>query len=345
MPFKYLYIDSKHEFQNKDGTDRLLSKYKIKCNAHPLRQVKRVGVISATIPNTHSQIDSSQSTDHLTLNLAVVDTSTLITTESNIKIDITEGTYDVSTLLTEINSKLATELTTLIGNDATFTGISAELRFTQQTLATLSGFRFSLRVIDGNPSANREVYFALGHQHKGFSDDEVLPTELGFRANELVQLLEPFSSASNKWYNVTTGNFGNTDQYDYIATTIPTLFNPQVFFIDSPELTQSHNVLQSHQSGDEITPSNHLLVVHNSVNRDEYLQYYANQIFFHELHNQSITHFTLELRNHNNKNFSINGSDNFNCCLVFEYEEQEQLIEQQTKMYSQQGYSMAHLVN
>ncbi len=350
MPYKYIFVDTKHEFQNStNARDRRLSTYKVRCNAHPLRMAKRVAVVGATIPNTFANVDEAQGSNRLTIHLASADsnTPTTIAREATISIEIPDNYYDANTLLDAVNPLIATA----VNREGDFQTLQIELRIVAGT--TFTNTRFFIRAKETDTTNVTTIYYiGLAQQHNGGRTDQVLLPELGFEASTLNDLTIDTSpvylaagTLSSKWKQI--NEFGATPrtEVDIVARAIPTIFNQQLYFINSPELTQSHNVLVSHQSGDELKPENHLMVLHNSVNRGQYLHYEANQLLFHELHSNTINQFSLELRNHNNKPFSIAGADAFNVTLIFEYDEQSQIIEQQTRAYADQGWSKAHRVN
>lgn len=333
MPYKYIHINTKHMTQKNNK-----SIYQVNMNHHMIKNAKRVAVIKAYLPNSNFNVSASQGNNTITGTLKhqdrkVYNDGDIHYQSQPFTLTIPDGLYTIEELIAEINTQWSSVTMTAS------TQADTNFQINDPVQGTLNFSFIGSRVkveyynnlsIQKNPNANGQEFW-IAYEMK--VDINLLMKGLGFddKIDEIT-----FTQSSSE----------TSPPDPFIRTTkaaehIPTIENSPMYFIDSPELTDQNIYTIDENDNNEIKTGNHLLALLNNVPRYAYITYEASSPIFHELH-KDITHFSLEIKDHNQKHFSQ--FNEFFCILAFEYEEPFTYYEQQRREYHSQGYAMAHKI-
>jgi len=317
MPYKYIHINTRNMKQKGNK-----SIYQVNLNHNPIRGAKRVAIVKASLPNTHNNIEAGMENNVLIFKTFVgsdPSTTHILT--------VPDGLYTIEELMTKLNELAATS----IGDGSS----SPKEVLTFSYVANRVNIAYTNTNTYNDSGTEKYVNWTFEMFHIfGPNNKQILLEELGF-VDQDVEMVQTNSSTPS------TDSPPTPDFSPNVSSHIPTIENTPFFYIDSPELASQNIFTIDENTNNEVQTGNHLLSLINNVPRYAYLSYEASSPIFHELH-KDITHFTLELKNHRQKNFK-----NFNfffCVLAFEYEEPFQYYEQQRREYSSQGYAMGHKI-
>lgn len=317
MPYKYIHINTRYMKQKGNK-----SIYQVNLNHNPIRGAKRVAIVKASFPNTHNNIEAGMENNQLIFKTFVRSdppTTHILT--------VPDGLYTIEELMTTLNQLAA--LAIADGNSPPREVLNFSYVNNRVNIAYTNTNTYTDSETDYYVNWTFEMFHSFGPNNK-----QILLEELGF-VDQDVEMVQTNDSTADDNVPPTPSPLSN------VSSHIPTIENTPFFYIDSPELASQNILTIDENTNNEVQTGNHLISLINNVPRYAYLSYEASSPIFHELH-KDITHFTLEIKNHRQKNFQ-----NFNfffCVLAFEYEEPFQYYEQQRREYSSQGFSMAHKI-
>jgi len=291
--YRYLHIDSADR-----NPHELTSRMDIHLNSHPIKNVKRVGVMKATITNTGHNIHDNH--DQLLIGVKLSGSATPFA----IEIDLDHRYAIITDIVNDINTKI--QAYTNAGNTLlqsavralTFTANNNKIEITAGVLATQTAFYAPLVRLGMNPNT---LWYELGFA----SVQQVLTIQVW--ENVVVPDLVVNGDASQyvKQTAISTARVIKNNTYPLKGFYVIQIENPKGFYIASKTLTSGGNVFRTRINGNtaQVDFDEHLIYIPNKASRDEYNHYETNVIEWHELHGD-IQNFDVELRNHADKVFS-----------------------------------------
>ena len=344
--YRYLHIDSADR-----NPHELTSRMDIHLNAHPIKNVKRVGVMKATITNTGHNIHENH--DQLLIGVKLSGSAIPFAVE----IDLDHRYAIISDIVNDINIKIQayTNATNTLLQSAvralTFTASNNKIEITAGVLATQTAFYAPLVRLGMNPNT---LWYELGFA----SVQQVLTYEVW--ENVVVPGLVEDGDTSQyvKQSATSTARVVKNNTHPLKGFHTIQIENPKGFYISSKTLTSGGNVFRTRLGANSVSQvdfDEHLIYIPNKSTRDEYNHYETNVIEWHELHGD-IQNFDVELRNHADKVFSADplklessgdGSaiPPYMMTLVFECVNQNVFQPTNTQAYQSEAWMEAHRQN
>ena len=350
--YKYLHVDSQNRLTHETN-----AKVNVNFGGLPIENIKRVGVVKATITNTGHNVFEGH---------------------DEVKIAVRIGnTYEFATFtldhdyytLTELRQALNTKVQAYTNSNAAFQSAVRDLRFEEvadeKVLAALKTTRAT--------AASTEVSYALIVDHKTDRPNTLL-LELGY--DKSTQTLDPDRYVQDYmtgnlhrpatgiilpsqnfdtqlWYNAAQASPADYGKAELTAHNRYTAENTKGFYLCSQALTSGGNVLKAQVSGDgraTVQHDTHICYIPNKALRDEYNQYETSVVEWVDVYGDLQT-FDLEVRNHLDKPLvstntsATSASPPFMCTLIFECETQPNTFGADGLLYDQEAYLEAHRQN
>jgi len=342
--YRYLHIDSADR-----NPHELTSRMDIHLNSHPIKNVKRVGVMKATITNTGHNIHA----DHDQLLIGVKLSGSAV--PYAIEIDLDHRYAIITDIVNDINAKIQAyaNANTNLQNAVralTFTAVNNKIEISAGVLATQTAYYAPLVRLGMNPNT---LWYELGFA----SVQQVFSLQLW--ENVIVPDIEVNGATSEfvKQTATSTERVIKNNTYPLKGFFVIQIENPKGFYIASKTLASGGNVFRTRLSGEvsQVDFDDHLVYIPNKASRDEYNHYETNVIEWHELHGD-IQNFDVELRNHADKVFSADpdklesSSDGsaippYMMTLVFECVNQNVYQPTHTQAYQSEAWYESHRQN
>ena len=343
--YRYLHVDSADR-----NPHELTSRMDIHLNAHPIKNVKRVGVMKATITNTGHNIHADH--DELIIGVKLSGSATPFAVDI-----VLDHRYAIITdIVNDINAKIQayTSGNTLLQSAVralTFTATNNKIEITAGVLATQTAFYAPLARLGMNPNT---LWYELGFA----AVQQVLTLQLWESVIVPDIVVNGDASQFVKQSAISTARVIKNNTYPLKGFHTIQIENPKGFYISSKSLTSGGNVFRTRLGANSVSQvdfDEHLIYIPNKASRDEYNHYETNVIEWHELHGD-IQNFDVELRNHADKVFSADpeklessgdGSaiPPYMMTLVFECVNQNDFQPTHTQAYQSEAWYEAHRQN
>ena len=347
--YKYLSVDSTNRLTHENN-----AKVTVNFGGLPIENIKRVGVLKATITNTNMNIFENHDQVRIAVRLAAGATYVTLT--------IDHAYYTLTELLAALNTKLQA-----------YTNATAAVQTAVRDLEFDETTDEQVRIkVKSNPAttADTEVSYALIADHTSHLAN-TLWYELGF--DKMMQTLDP-----SRYDSYLAGNLHETGHYTGIilpsqnfrgrlfyqpnsgdSTPRPIqLFafhryvveNAKGFYLCSSALTSGGDVLKAQVSGDgraTVEHSDRICYIPNKALRDQYNHYETNVIEWQTVYND-LQNFDIEIRSHTDKSFTSSvgsAAPPFLCTLIFECENEPNKFGADSLAYEREAYREAHLQN
>ena len=347
--YKYLHVDSTNRLTHENN-----AKVTVNFGGLPIENIKRVGVLKATITNTNMNIFENHDQVRIAVRLAAGATYVTLT--------IDHAYYTLTDLLAALNTKLQA-----------YTNATAAVQTAVRDLEFDETTDEQVRIkVKSNPAttADTEVSYALIADHTSHLAN-TLWYELGF--DKMMQTLDP-----SRYDSYLAGNLHETGHYTGIilpsqnfrgrlfyqpnsgdSTPRPIqLFafhryvveNAKGFYLCSSALTSGGDVLKAQVIGDgraTVQHDDHLVFIPNKALRDSYNHYETNVIEWQTVYND-LQNFDLEIRSHTDKSFTSSvgsAAPPFICTLIFETEREPNKFGADSLAYQREAYLEAHRQN
>ena len=291
--YRYLHIDSADR-----NPHELTSRMDIHLNSHPIKNVKRVGVMKATITNTGHNIH----TDHDQLLIGVKLSGSAVPFAVEIDLDhryaiITDIVNDINTKLNAYTNAGNTLLQSAV-RALTFTATNNKIEITVGALATQTAFYAPLARLGTNPNT---LWYELGFA----AVQQVLTLTIWEQVIVPDIVVNGDASEFVKASATSTARVIKNNTHPLKGFHTIQIENPKGFYISSKTLASGGNVFRTRMINNtaQVDFDEHLIYIPNKASRDEYNHYETNVIEWHELHGD-IQNFDVELRNHADKVFS-----------------------------------------
>jgi hypothetical protein len=344
--YRYLHVDSADR-----NPHELTSRMDIHLNSHPIKNVKRVGVMKATITNTGHNIHADH--DELIIGVKLSGSATPFAIEI-----VLDHRYAIITdIVNDINAKI--QAYTNAGNTSlqsavramTFIATNNKIEITAGVLATQTAYYAPLARLGMNPNT---LWYELGFA----SVQQVLTLTLWETLIVPDIVVNGEASQYVKQSAISTARVIKNNTYPLKGFHTIQIENPKGFYIASKTLTSGGNVFRTRLGANGVSQvdfDEHLIYIPNKASRDEYNHYETNVIEWHEMHGD-IQNFDVELRNHADKVFSADpqklessgdGSaiPPYMMTLVFECVNQNDFQPTHTQAYQSEAWFEAHRQN
>tara|TARA_R110000803_G_scaffold125356_2_gene192996 strand:+ start:120 stop:1136 length:1017 start_codon:yes stop_codon:yes gene_type:complete len=337
-----------------DSADRnpheLTSKMDIHFNSHPIKNVKRVGVMKATITNTGHNIHADH--DELLIGVKLSGSPEPYA----IDIQLNHRYALITDIVNDINVKIqaftnASALLQSAVRNMVFTATNNKIEITTSALASQTAYYAPLVRRSANPNT---LWYELG-----FSAVEQVVTIQIWQSLIVPDIhIVGTNSAFVKQSAISTARVIKNNTYTLKGFHTIQIENPKGFYISSKTLTSGGNVFRTRLGENDVAQvdfDDHLIYIPNKASRDEYNHYETNVIEWHELQGD-IQNFDVELRNHSDKVFSADplklessgdGSaiPPYMMTLVFECVNQNSFNPTHTQAYQSEAFYEAHRQN
>ena len=350
--YRYLSVDSQNRLTHETN-----AKVNVNFGGLPIENIKRVGVVKATITNTGHNVFSGM--DEVKIAVRIGNASEFAT------FTLDHDYYTLTQMLTALNTKVQA----YTNSDGVRQQAVRDLRFEETADEKVEIKFYDSR---GTPSST-EVSYALIVDHKTDRPNTLL-LELGFDkssqtldpdrytqdymtgnlhrpTNAIVRPSQYFGT--QLWYNYADGTPADHGKDKLEAHNRYTSENTKGFYLCSQALTAGGNVLKAQVTGNGravVQHDDHLVFIPNKALRDEYNQYETNVIEWVDVYGDLHT-FDLEVRNHLDKplvstnNSATSASPPFICTLIFECETERAVFGTDTLAYHREAYLEAHRQN
>jgi len=349
--YKYLHVDSSNRLSHETS-----AKVTVNFGGLPIENIKRVGVLKATITNTGHNVFEGH--DEVKIGVRIGSNHTFAT------LTLDHDYYTIAELVSALNTKLQayTNATSAFQNavrDLVFEVTNSDLVVlgTKTSPATPSSTAVSYALIADHKTdrANTLLYemgFNMTFQtldptrYTDYLSGDFLPDHTG-----LILPSQNFNGRLMYLYgDATPANHGHPNLRGFERFTSE---NTKGFYLCSQALTSGGNVLKAQVSGDgraTVQHDDHLIFIPNSALRDEYNQYSTNVIEWVDVYGDLQT-FDLEVRNHLDKPLSStnisasSAAPPFMTTLIFECETQPNQFGADSLAYEREAYLEAHRQN
>ena len=342
--YKYLHVDSSNRLTHETN-----AKLTVNFGGLPIENIKRVGVLKATITNTNMNI--YEGNDEVKIAVRLASGATYVT------LTIDHAYYTLTELLAALNAKLQAYTN---GTAAVQTAVR-DLEFDETTDE-------QVRIkVKNNPAttADTDVSYALIADHLSHTAN-TLWYELGFDKTKQTlhqtryddylagnlhdtthygQLILPSQNFSGRiFYQPNTGDTRPTQLFAFHKYVIE---NASGFNICSQALTSGGNVLKAQVIGNGQASVQHddiLVSISNKALRDEFNHYEANVIEWQNVYGD-LNSFDLEIKSHGGKSFTSSvgsASPPFKCVFIFECETRPNVFGADSLRYTQEAFNEAH---
>lgn len=349
--YKYLHIDSTNRLTHETN-----SKVTVNFGGLPIENIKRVGVLKATITNTGHNIFSGH--DQVKIGVRIGANHVFAT------LTLDHDYYTIADMVTALNTKLqaytnATSAFQTAVRDLVFSvGLQDLITLaTKVSPATPSGTAVSYALIaDHTSDRANTLFYELGFdktsqtldpgRYTDYLNGDFLPSHAG-----LILPSQNFNGRLMYLYGGGTPiHNGHPNIRGFHRFTSE---NTKGFYLCSSALTAGGNILKAQVSGDgraTVQHDDHLVFIPNKALRDEYNQYETNVIEWVDVYGDLQT-FDLEVRNHLDKPLSStnisasSASPPFMTTLIFECEADKAVSGTDTMAYHREAYREAHQQN
>ena len=350
--YKYLHVDSQNRLTHETN-----SKVNVNFGGLPIENIKRVGVVKATITNTGHNVFEGHDQVKIAVRIGNAYEYATFTLDHDY--------YTLTQMLTALNTKVQA----YTNSDGVRQQAVRDLRFEETADEKVEIKFYDSR---GTPSST-EVSYALIVDHKTDRPNTLL-LELGFDkssqtldpdrytqdymtgnlhrpTNAIVRPSQYFGT--QLWYNYADGTPADHGKDKLEAHNRYTSENTKGFYLCSQALTAGGNVLKAQVTGNGravVQHDDHLVFIPNKALRDEYNQYETNVIEWVDVYGDLHT-FDLEVRNHLDKplvstnNSATSASPPFLATLIFECETERAVFGTDTLAYHREAYLEAHRQN
>jgi hypothetical protein len=291
--YRYIHIDSADR-----NPHELTSKMDIHLNSHPMKNVKRVGVLKATITNTGHNIH----TEHDQLLIGVKLSASAVPYAVEIDLDhryaiITDIVNDINAKLqayTNANASLQTAIRAMV-----FIAVNNKIEITAGVISGANAYYAPLVRLGMNPNT---LWYELGYA----SVQQVVTLQVW--EGVIVPDIEVNGGTSTyvKQSAVSTARVIKNNTFPLKGFHTIQIENPKGFFLASKTLASGGNVFRTRLGNNNVAQvdfDDHLIYIPNKALRDEYNHFETNVIEWLELHGD-LQNFDIELRNHQDKVFS-----------------------------------------
>lgn len=350
--YKYLHVDSQNRLTHETN-----AKVNVNFGGLPIENIKRVGVVKATITNTGHNVFEGH--DQVQIAVRVGNAYELVS------FNLDHDYYTLTELLSALNTRVQAYTNSNAGFQAAVRDLLFEETTDEKVVVALKPTRAT--------AASTEVSYALIVDHKTDRPNTLL-LELGFDKssqtldpNRYVQdymtgdlhrpatgiILPSQYFGTQLWYNAAQASPADYGKPNLKAHNRYTAENTKGFYLCSQALTSGGNVLKAQVSGDGravVQHDDHLVFIPNKALRDQYNQYETNVIEWVDVYGDLQT-FDLEVRNHLDKplvstnTLATSASPPFMCTLIFECETQPNTFGADSLLYEQEAYRRAHTQN
>lgn len=337
MGLHYIYVNSQDKKE-----EEVISDFTI--NLHnPITSVKRVGVSSFTTSNaSHNITSNNNKVRWLEQRVTDIDSEGANQTR-RMMIEVDIGYYSINALLTEITNKMNATTTSLTRDSVT--GLPLTRQFGSEDLPIyeysinenyqVSIFGRSSALPAGNKfwgfySLNKLMRSSLVHSILGFQ----MHTQITNTQNILDSNKEMFKKTLS---SLSVGVRSLTATHSYSE-------NSALLYLASNVLSSNSIVSRNEDSLMTSMKTNILETIHVNVSRYSHihLSKYGSDILWHEMDNQSLSHFDLKLLDEHG-NINEEGVQNYRVVIVVEtIEPDHREKELMYKEYNRQAYAMAH---
>jgi len=350
--YKYLHVDSQNRLTHETN-----AKVNVNFGGLPIENIKRVGVVKATITNTGHNV--FQGHDQVQIAVRIGDASEFAT------FTLDHGYYT----LTQMRQAINTQIEAYTNSNTAFREAVLDITFEESTDEKVRAIVKSTR----QTTPSTQVSYALIVDHKT-DKPNTLWLEMGFDKSS--QTLDPQRYVQDYmtgnlhrptnalilpsqyfgtqlWYNAAQASPPDYGKDELTAHNRYTAENTKGFYLCSQALTAGGNVLKAQVSGDGravVQHDDHLVYIPNKALPDEYNQYETNVIEWVDVYGDLQT-FDLEVRNHLDKPLvstntsATSASPPFMCTLIFECEAQPNTFGADSLLYDQEAYLEAHRQN
>ena len=345
--YKYLHVDSHNRLTHETN-----AKITVNFGGLPIENIKRVGVLKATITNTGHNVYENHDQVKIAVRVAAGVTYVVLTLDHDY--------YTIAQMVTALNAKLQA-----------YTNATAVVQTAVRDLlfAETAGEEVQIKVKTSPATvADTDVSYSLIADHLTDQANTLL-YELGFDKSR--QTLDP-----NRYADYLTGDLHHTSHYGTLILpsqnfygrifyqphsvgsrpTSLTAFhryvieNTKGFYLCSSTLTSGGNVLKAQVIGNgraTVQHDDHLVFIPNKALRDQYNHYETNVIEWVDVYGDLQT-FDLEIRSHSDKPLTSSvgsAAPPFICTLIFECETQPNQFGADSLAYEREAYLEAHRQN
>ena len=345
--YKYLHVDSHNRLTHETN-----SKITVNFGGLPIENIKRVGVLKATITNTGHNVYENHDQVKIAVRVAAGVTYVVLTLDHDY--------YTIAQMVTALNAKLQA-----------YTNATAVVQTAVRDLlfAETAGEEVQIKVKTSPATvADTDVSYSLIADHLTDQANTLL-YELGFDKSR--QTLDP-----NRYADYLTGDLHHTSHYGTLILpsqnfygrifyqphsvgsrpTSLTAFhryvieNTKGFYLCSSALTSGGNVLKAQVIGNgraTVQHDDHLVFIPNKALRDQYNHYETNVIEWVDVYGDLQT-FDLEIRSHSDKPLTSSvgsAAPPFICTLIFECESEFNKFGADSLAYEREAYLEAHRQN
>ena len=345
--YKYLHVDSHNRLTHETN-----AKITVNFGGLPIENIKRVGVLKATITNTGHNVYENHDQVKIAVRVAAGVTYVVLTLDHDY--------YTIAQMVTALNAKLQA-----------YTNATAVVQTAVRDLlfAETAGEEVEIKVKTSPATvADTDVSYSLIADHLTDQANTLL-YELGFDKSR--QTLDP-----NRYADYLTGDLHHTSHYGTLILpsqnfygrifyqphsvgsrpTSLTAFhryvieNTKGFYLCSSTLTSGGNVLKAQVIGNgraTVQHDDHLVFIPNKALRDQYNHYETNVIEWVDVYGDLQT-FDLEIRSHSDKPLTSSvgsAAPPFVCTIIFECESEVNKFGADSLAYEREAYLEAHRQN
>lgn len=349
--YKYLHVDSQNRLTHETN-----AKVNVNFGGLPIENIKRVGVVKATITNTGHNVFEGH--DQVQIAVRIGNAYEFVT------FTLDHGYYTLTEMRTAINTKIqaytnSSEAFEYAVKDIIFgETIDEKVRASVQGRLTLPSTQVSYAlIVDHKTDRPNTLFLELGYDKSTQTLDpnryvqDYMTGNLHRPATGIILPSQNFDT--QLWYNAAQASPADYGKAELTAHNRYTAENTKGFYLCSQALTSGGNVLKAQVSGDgraTVQHDDHLVFIPNKALRDEYNQYETNVIEWVDVYGDLQT-FDLEVRNHLDKPLvstntsATSASPPFMCTLIFECETQPNTFGADSLLYDQEAYLEAHRQN
>jgi len=345
--YKYLHVDSHNRLTHETN-----AKITVNFGGLPIENIKRVGVLKATITNTGHNVYENHDQVKIAVRVAAGVTYVVLTLDHDY--------YTIAQMVTALNAKLQA-----------YTNATAVVQTAVRDLlfAETAGEEVEIKVKTSPATvADTDVSYSLIADHLTDQANTLL-YELGFDKSR--QTLDP-----NRYADYLTGDLHHTSHYGTLILpsqnfygrifyqphsvgsrpTSLTAFhryvieNTKGFYLCSSALTSGGNVLKAQVIGNgraTVQHDDHLVFIPNKALRDQYNHYETNVIEWVDVYGDLQT-FDLEIRSHSDKPLTSSvgsAAPPFVCTIIFECASEVNKFGADSLAYEREAYLEAHRQN
>ena len=349
--YKYLHVDSQNRLTHETN-----AKVNVNFGGLPIENIKRVGVVKATITNTGHNVFEGH--DQVQIAVRIGNAYEFVT------FTLDHGYYTLTEMRTAINTKIqaytnSSEAFEYAVKDIIFgETIDEKVRASVQGRLTLPSTQVSYAlIVDHKTDRPNTLFLELGYDKSTQTLDpnryvqDYMTGNLHRPATGIILPSQNFDT--QLWYNAAQASPADYGKAELTAHNRYTAENTKGFYLCSQALTSGGNVLKAQVTGDGravVQHDDHICYIPNKALRDEYNQYETSVVEWVDVYGDLQT-FDLEVRNHLDKplvstnTLATSASPPFMCTLIFECETQPNTFGADSLLYDQEAYLKAHRQN